>query len=133
MQLQIRNKSIDDYQGFFIPKSISLGRYGQEYPTYHLIIVGGEVDARIEAPSSTKSPWVLEDQPSLASIEGYWQLVRGADEIKEMLRLFEIVENHARNNQFDDVTNDEKLSSVRREDVNVDALYTFSKMLGADD
>lgn len=87
----------------------------------------------MEIPSKSKSPWISEKQVSLDLIENHWKPVQHADDIQNMLEVFERVEEHALANHCSDLKDDEKLPFIKRENLDIEALRTFCKILGAGD
>ncbi|PID36627.1 MAG: hypothetical protein CR993_04600 [Rhodobacterales bacterium] len=132
------NLSIDrarptEHKGFYVPPAISFHWAGRDNPTYTLTLIGDDIDARIHEPSDKKSPWLSDETPDLAAIEAFWPPLRDPKQIEEMLEVFGHVEKIALDNYVLDLTDEEKLACVRREDINIDTLHNYARILGGGD
>lgn len=129
-----QRKTTEDYNGYFIPRAIRLydGEREQDH-VYYLVLLDDEVDARLEIPSEGESPWSNSNKPDISAIERYWKPIIDKEVISEMVQVFEAIEEHALDNHYANVPDEEKLSIVPQPNIDLGMLSKFCKTLGAED
>lgn len=128
LMCSVRKEAIEDYKGFFIPQSLTFHYKGNNTPCFYICVFEDSLDARVTYPES-KSPWT-SSEPSIKQVEEHWQPLTDPVLIREMEDLFERVEAYAVKHHFSDFEGEDKLSAVKRHEVDISLLGSFCQMLG---
>lgn len=132
IEVEIRHVAVEDDNGFFVPRSICFSHAGGHAPTFWLLILDDEIDARVCNSQPGPSPWSGTRVPDQEAIDAYWRPLTDPIAILDMEVLFVRVEAHMLSEMTSDLSDDAKLSVVPREVVDLRALAAFCAMLGRD-